>query len=199
MELTLPHKGADFRGSRRIFSISSAPSADAPVTFAMTISDPPSTFKRALLDLEPGTRIHGTSVGGDFTLPSDPAVPVLLVAGGIGITPFSSQLADAAAASRDTVVIYAVSDAAAIAYSDVLAASGARVVLVAPTAPTELPPNWEYAGPARISKELLESSVPDLSERRAFISGPPALVNDVRGMLRSLGSRRVTSDYFTGY
>jgi ferredoxin-NADP reductase len=201
MELTLPHKGADFRGSRRIFSISSAPAPGAPVTFAMTISDPPSSFKKALLELEPGTRIHGTSVGGDFALPADPAVPVLLVAGGIGITPFSSQLADAAANAhdRDAVVVYAVTDSSSIAYADVLASSGARVILVAPTAPTVLPPNFEYAGPARISKELLAASVPDLAERRAFVSGPPALVSDVRGMLRALGSRRVTSDYFSGY
>ena len=199
MELTVPHSGADFRGTRRIFSISSAPVADGPVTFAMTITDKPSSFKRALLALEPGARLRGTSVGGDFALPADATTPVLLVAGGIGITPFSSQLAAATPAARDVVVVYAVSRTSDLAYADVLEQSGVRVVLVSPEAPEGMPATWSWAGPGRISRELIASAVPDASSRRAFVSGPPALVNDVRVMLKSLGAKRVTSDYFSGY
>lgn len=198
MELTLPHGKADVRGSRRVFSISSAP-ATGPVTFA--IKDGPSSFKRALLALEPGAIVRGTSVGGDFALPADVATPVLLVAGGIGITPFASQLAHAAENShgRDVVVLYSVSDQSELAYADVLLASGARVVLLSPTAPENLPTGWTWAGSGRITTELLQREVPDAAGRRAFVSGPPSLVNDVRTMLRALGSRRVTADYFSGY
>lgn len=201
IELTVPHRGADFRGSRRVFSISSAPT-DELVTIAMTMAaDRPSSFKRALTTLEPGATVRATGVGGDFTLPADASVPTLLVAGGIGITPFSSQLAHATAsgAERDIVVVYAVSDAVELAYADVLEASGAQVVLVAPNAPDMLPSNWRYAGPGRITRELLQASVPDLARRRAFVSGPPALVENVRRMLAGLGSTRVVSDYFSGY
>lgn len=201
MELTLPHSRPDLSGSRRYFSISSAPGADAPITFAIKVTDTVSSFKRALLALEPGAVVRGTSVGGDFALPSDPAVPVLLVAGGIGITPFCSQIAHANAQDedRDIVVVYAVSDPAELAYAGLLERSGVRVVLVAPERPATLPSGWEYAGAGRISRELLAASVPDLGERRAFVSGPPALVTSVRSTLRSLGSRRITSDYFSGY
>jgi len=195
MELTLPHRRADFRGIRRIFSIASAPGGD--VVFAMSIAEKSSTFKTAILALEPGARLHATSVGGDFTLPA-PGTPVLLVAGGIGITPFASQLTDATAASRDTVLVYAVSHAAELAYADVLVESGARVIVVAPT-PDGLPAGVEYAGPGRISRELLAASVPDIATRRAYVSGPPGLVSDVRSMVRSLGAKRVHSDYFSGY
>ena len=198
MELTLPHGRSDGRGSRRIFSISSAPGA-GPITFA--IKDGPSSFKRALLALAPGAVVRGTSVGGDFALPADPSTPTLLIAGGIGITPFSSQLADATARGheRDVVVVYSVSDAAELAYSDVLASSGVRVILLAPNAPKALPANWSWAGNGRIDRELLQREVPDAAGRRAFVSGPPGLVNDVRGTLRSLGAKRVTADYFSGY
>jgi len=198
MELTLPHGKSDGRGSRRIFSISSAP-GDGLVTFA--IKTGPSSFKRALLGLTPGAVVRGTSVGGDFALPADPATPVLLVAGGIGITPFSSQLAEATARGheRDVVVLYSVSDAAELAYADVLTSSGVRVVLLSPSAPAGLPGNWSWAGNGRIDRELVQAEVPDAASRRAFVSGPPGLVGDVRGTLRALGSKRVTADYFSGY
>jgi ferredoxin-NADP reductase len=125
----------------------------------------------------------------------------LLVAGGIGITPFSSQLAHAAAAGheRDVVVVYAVRDTADLAYAEVLEGSGAKVVLVAPEAPDVLPRNWHYAGPGRITRELLQATVPDVATRKAFVSGSPALVEDVRRMLAKLGSKRVVTDYFSGY
>jgi len=199
MELTLPHGRTDARGSRRVFSISSAPARDAPITFA--IKTGPSSFKTALLALPKGSVVRGTSVGGDFALPSDPSTPVLLVAGGIGITPFSSQLDNARLAGhdRDVVVVYSVSDASELAYAEVLESSGARVVLLSPNRPERLPNGWTWAGNGRITRELLEAEVPDAASRRAYVSGSPALVNSVRGILRSAGAKRVTADYFSGY
>jgi len=201
MELTIPHRKADFRGSRRYFSISSAPALDAPITFAITTPSKSSSFKQALLDLEPGAAVTGTGVGGDFALPTDVTEPLLLVAGGIGITPFASQLAHATerGEKRDVVVLYSTSSPGPLPYGDLLARSGARVVLYAPEAPATLPPGWEYAGAGRVTGERVASAVPDAAKRRAFVSGPPALVNDLRRALRSQGAKRVHSDYFSGY
>lgn len=201
MELTIPHRRADFRGTRRYFSISSAPTPDAPVTFAITVPEKSSSFKQALLDLEPGAIVRGTGVSGDFALPSDTSEPLLLVAGGIGITPFASQLAAAAALGqkRDVTVVYSTSATGALPYADLLEKSGARVVLFSPDAPSPLPVGWEYAGAGRVSGERLIAAVPDVAARRAFVSGPPALVNDLRAALRKEGARHVHSDYFSGY
>jgi glycine betaine catabolism B len=199
MELTVPHAKSDSKGLRRVFSISSAPGTDALLTFALKVTGEVSSFKRALLALEPGSAVHGTLVAGDFVLPA-PGTPILLVAGGIGITPFASQLAHdrASGIERDVVVAYAVSDPAELAYSSLLAGSGARVIITAPAKPAKLPKGWVYAGP-RLTREVLAEQVPDLASRRAFVSGPPALVNALRVTLRQLGSRRVTTDYFSGY
>lgn len=201
MELTIPHRKADFRGSRRYFSISSAPTADGPVTFALTMPDKSSSFKRALLDLEPGTTVRGTTVGGDFELPKDLSTPLLLVAGGIGITPFASQLAHAHALGqdRDVVVVYSNSNPGDLPYGDLLAKSGARVILVSPVKPANMPASWDYAGSGRVTRELIASRVPDVAKRHAFISGPPGLVNTIRVALRGLGAGRVHTDYFSGY
>ena len=201
LELTVPHRGADFRGSRRIFSISSPPTVDGPLTVALSVPEKPSSFKRAFLGLEPGARVRATGVGGDFMLPADTSTPVVLVAGGIGITPFASQLAHdhAAGHDRDVVVVYAVRDNAELGYSDLLEASRVPVVLVSPTRPETLPENWVWAGGGRITADLLRDSVPALTGRRAFVSGPPGLVADMRAALRSLGVKRITADYFSGY
>ena len=199
LELALPHGKADLRGQRRIFSISSAPTNDGPVTIGVKVSERSSSFKTAMLALEPGERVRATSVGGDFLLPRDPAVPVLLIAGGIGITPFASQLSHEAGQGRDTVVIYTVSAGEELAYREQLEASGARVIVIAPSTPTNLPEHWIYAGPARLTQRSLSALVPDADTRHAFVSGPPALVDDARALLRSLKVRRITTDYFSGY
>ncbi len=201
MELTIPHRKQDFRGKRRYFSISSAPSADGPITFAMTMPSKASSFKRALLDLEPGERVNGTLVGGDFALPTDPAVPVLLVAGGIGITPFASQLAHAArtGGQRDIVVVYATSTEGELPYAGLLEQSGARVIVFAPTAPSPLPDGWTYGGTGRVDADRIAEHVPDVAKRHVYVSGPPGLVHDLRKALRLLGARHIHSDYFSGY
>lgn len=201
MELTIPHRKADFRGSRRYFSISSAPTTDGPVNFAITVPEKSSSFKQALLDLEPGAVIRGTSVGGDFALPTKLDEPILLVAGGIGITPFASQLAHATSIGekRDVVVVYQNSSTGDLPYSELLQKSGAKVVLFSPKAPSPLPAGWTYAGEGRVTGERLREFVPDATTRRAFISGPPALVASLKAALRADGVRHIHSDYFSGY
>lgn len=201
MELSVPHGKPDSRGSRRFFSISSPPSADGPITFAMTISDSPSSFKAAMLALEPGDVVRGTLVSGDFLQPSAANSPVLLIAGGIGITPFASQLAHARerGESRDAHVIYSVRDSGELAYGDLLEQSEVAVTVIAPTAPPQLPKNWSYAGPDRLTVESLRELVPDIAQRRVFISGSPALVTSVTPVARAAGAKRITTDTFSGY
>lgn len=194
VELSLPHGDTDSRGSRRTFSISSAPSADGAVSFALRVPDNPSSFKRALLALEPGHRVRGTGVGGDFVLPADQSEPLLLVAGGIGITPFLSQLRHDGA--RDAVLVYGASSPDEVPFAEELA--GARVVLVCPSRPAALPTGWNHVEAPYLTPEIIVSAVPDLAERRAYVSGPPAMVNALRKQLKK-ACRSLKTDYFTGY
>jgi NAD(P)H-flavin reductase len=73
------------------------------------------------------------------------------------------------------------------------------VVLVAPNEPEHLPAGWTWAGSGRLSGEVLAEHVPDLASRRAFVSGAPSLVADMRDALRERGVKRVSADYFSGY
>ncbi|NEM92241.1 FAD-dependent oxidoreductase [Galbitalea soli] len=201
LELNLPHRGADVRGVRRTFSIASAPTDTGIVSIGLRVYERTSSFKRALMQLEPGATISATSVGGDFVLPADPAAPLLFVASGIGITPYVSQLRELAATGekRDLVLVWANSSADDLPYGDALAAAGHRVLLVAPHPPAVLPAHWEYLGRGGLTAELLTRAVPDAASRHAFLSGPPALVHALRPALRRAGVRRVRTDYFSGY
>lgn len=205
VELSVPHRRMDARGSRRHFTVVTSP-ASGEIGFGLRLASRSSSFKAAINELKPGTRVHVTSVGGDFVLPRNSSTPLLLVAGGIGITPFISMLRHQMQAStapgstaRDIVVVYAVSDSAELPYRAELEASGVPVLIVAPTAPATLPTGWVYLGSGRLDASLLADRVPGLSARTAYISGPPGMVTALRQQLRKLGIRRVKTDYFSGY
>jgi ferredoxin-NADP reductase len=195
MELTLPHARTDARGWRRVFSIASAPGSN--VRFGVRLPERPSTFKTALLALEPGAKVTATSIGGDFVLPRDGS-PVLLVAGGIGITPYISQLA--AAGERDVALVYAISTPDDLAYSRVLAKAGCSSVTVVSThKPVKMPRGWTWLESARLTGDQLLAAVPDARSRHAYLSGTPAMVGALKRALRRAGVRRIHTDVFVGY
>jgi ferredoxin-NADP reductase len=191
LELDLSGGRTDGRGARRAFSITSAPGAEV-VTIAVRVPERPSAFKQRLLALEPGAVVHATALGGDFTWTPAPMQPRLLVAGGIGVTPFVSQLRHHG--GDDAVLVYAVAHPRELAYIEELAQTAARVVVVAPEPPAALPAGWEHVAAPLLTREVLAHSVPDAATRQAFVSGPPAMVNAVRRLLP-----RARTDYFSGY
>ncbi|WP_284987027.1 oxidoreductase [Arthrobacter sp. fls2-241-R2A-172] len=197
MELNLPHSGSDGKGRRRVFSMTNPPGA-AEVTFGVGTAEPLSTAKRALLALHPGDTVSATAVGGDFLLPHDAGKPVLLIAAGIGITPFLSQLASDSRGSRDTVVLYLAKSRTELAGTSQLEASGAKVI--ARLADGSAPPEFMHdAGTSRIDAGRLKELVPDIAEREVFVSGSPSSVDSLRAAARGAGARRVHVDSFAGY
>ncbi|MDQ0157509.1 FAD-dependent oxidoreductase [Robertmurraya andreesenii] len=73
----------------RPFSVASAPEENI-VKITMVISEHPSEFKKAMLELSPGMKISMRGPIGPLYL--DDKSPSLLIAGGIGVTPFRSIL-----------------------------------------------------------------------------------------------------------
>ncbi|MET3718404.1 MULTISPECIES: oxidoreductase [unclassified Arthrobacter] len=213
MELDLPHANSDGNGRRRVFSLTSAPGSGT-VKFGVRMSEPLSAAKKALLALQPGDRVTGTSVGGDFVLPRDPRTPVLLIAAGIGITPYLAHLAAGAGRDRDTVLLLLARNAEEIAYASELEASGARIL--ARVADGSAPPSFMTdAGPtvagdgnafsggtaacARLDGATLKAIVPDIGGRTVYISGSPASVASLRQAAMNAGARSVHMDSFSGY
>lgn len=71
------------------FSIASSPSENI-IKLTTRINNDPSEFKKALLELKQGMKVKTSGPVGSFYLQDDS--PSLLIAGGIGITPFRSIL-----------------------------------------------------------------------------------------------------------
>lgn len=190
VELTVP-TALDVRGNRRVFSLAGTPAqargAEPRLRVAFRVPERPSAVKAALVAMPEGAVVRREGIRGDFLLPGDPQVPLLLVAGGIGVTPFLAQLGDLheRGEERDVVLVHVVRGAADAACSRELAGPGVEVVTVV----AGLPPS---AG------EVL-AHCPDAARRCALVSGPPGFVAAVRGALGEVGVRRVVTDSFTGY
>ena len=99
-----------------------------------------------------------TGVWGDFLLPHNTGSPVLMVAAGIGVTPFVSQLRHVRLAEedRDIVLVYVASEAAELAFRDDIEASGIPVIVFTRDQPQNLPANWHWARGVRLDAEGLE-------------------------------------------
>ena len=200
VELDVPHRRADARGTRREFSILSAPE-DLP-TLRIAYRDgagPQSSFKRALAAVEPGDTLAATGVWGDFVLPRDRAAPLLMVAAGIGVTPFVSHLRHLTAQGerRDIVLVYVAADATQLLFRTDLVAADVPVIVVTPDPPEALPASWSWAGGARLDADALGRVVPDLARRHAYVSGPPTLIADLSPALAR--ARSIVTDAFSGY
>ncbi|WP_109210856.1 MULTISPECIES: FAD-dependent oxidoreductase [Microbacterium] len=202
LELEVPHRHPDARGTRREFSIASAPE-DLPllkVAFKDGKSTKPlSSYKKALAQVAPGDDLAITGVWGDFLLPKRDAAPILMVAAGIGVTPFVSQLRHVRAAGldRDIVLVYVASDASELAFRDEIEASGAHVVVFTRDRPAHLPEHWQWARGVRLDADGLLRVVPDIGSRHAYISGPAGLIAELAPALER--ARSITTDAFSGY
>jgi ferredoxin-NADP reductase len=87
----LPHPNPDDRAEDRYFTISSAPYEGKVQLTTRKAADRGSSFKRALFGLKNGDPIEAEGPDGKFVWREGDASHVL-VAGGIGITPFRSML-----------------------------------------------------------------------------------------------------------
>jgi ferredoxin-NADP reductase len=198
IELDAPVRTPDARGWRRVFSIASGPDDElVRVAFTVPREGRVSAAKTALLAAPLGAVVSATTIGGDFVLPSREDDPVLLVSGGIGVTPFVSQVL--AAPARDAVLVLATGVSGRPPFADELEASGVRVVLFSPEPPSPLPAGWVVGGTGFPSAELIAAAVPDLDRRRVSISGPPTMVSSLGRALRAAGARRIHRDVFSGY
>lgn len=199
LELGVPHPRPDARGTRREFSIVSAPE-DLPLVRVAYKDGAASSFKRALGQVRPGETLPVSGVWGDFLLPTRTTAPLLFVAAGIGVTPFVSHLRHLAATDqgRDIVVVYVVSEASELAFREELERVGLPVIVFSRDEPAGLSSAWRWAGRGvRLDADGLVRLVPDIAARHAYISGPPALIADLAPALDR--ARSLTTDAFSGY
>ncbi len=202
MEWTLPHHGVDGRGNRRTFTIASSPTENE-VHLGIKFYEPSSSFKRRLAAMKPGDTMTAGMVAGDFLLSADKNAKFVWIAGGIGITPFRSMATylTHTQEKRDIALIYQVSNPDELAYREIFEHAQANGLKLIPLlGAKEIPPDWKgHTG--YVTPELLKQEVPDFKQRRYYISGPNAMVQNYKRMLRQAGvpMSHIVTDYFSGY
>ncbi len=203
MEWTLGHADPDSRGNRRYFTLASSPTEDQ-VRLGVRFYPKPSSFKETLLALPPESEIVATHLAGDFTLPRHPHQKCVLIAGGIGITPFRSMLKYLLDnhLKRPVVLFYANRTAAEIVYRNVLDRAQRELgvpIVYTLTDPSQVPPLWR-GKVGRITPEMIREAVPDFAKCLFYISGPRGMVDSAKEMLHALGvkDRQIKTDYFSG-
>jgi ferredoxin-NADP reductase len=190
----------DAKGNSRTFSLASAPS-DGLLQVATRMRD--TAFKRVLGSLAPGAPVKLRGPMGNFTLPDDASRPVVLLAGGIGITPFMSMLREEArqGSKRERVLLYSNrsrGDAPFLAELEGLASAGSGLRMVASI--TENAPAAGTAG-GIADPEFLRRELEGVGTPVYYLAGPPAMVGALRQALAAMGANAsdVRLDEFYGY
>ena len=204
LEWTLAHKKSDTRGVRRYFTIASSPTENE-MKLTIKAMENGSSFKKHLLAMKKGDLMYAASLGGEFTLPKDNHQKLVFIAGGIGLTPFRSMIKYLIDKKQkmDIVFFYVCSNESEFVYKDLFAEAekciGIKIIYVV-TNTKNAQHNWK-GKTGYIDKEMLTSEVPDYMERMFYISGPDAMVQSYKRLLREVNIKggRIITDYFPGF
>ncbi|CAD7701957.1 unnamed protein product [Ostreobium quekettii] len=130
--------------------------------------------------------VVSVKVGGSFRYDNPEFLPVLLVAGGIGISPLMSMVRHILGAPDPVpcTLLYCASSEAELVFRDELEkiASGADGVFRFVPMVTR-----GAGGGGRVSRAVLARHLPSPSGTRCFLCGPPGMSDGVMGWLRELG------------
>ncbi len=204
IELTNPAE-FDKHGTSRPLSIVSAPENTAHLQLVTRLRD--TAFKRQLATLEPGsTDIEIEGPYGAFTFHEDNTTPAVFLAGGIGITPFVSILRHATAQAEhpSITVIHSNRQPATAPFLNELTAIAEQHqnIRYVPTM-TDLPAQHAWDGATDyVDGSFLTRHIDDIHEPVYYIVGTPAMVTDLRRLLReelSVNTDRIRTEEFMGY
>lgn len=189
----------DDRGSSRYFSLINFPKQNNVISFATR--EGISAFKRSLWAMESGMEVEMSQASGGFVLPSDEK-DLVMIAGGIGITPLISMMRfiEKERTGRRVEFIYSNRDQKSAAFLEelrqfVAADENFKLIFSA----TE-DPSWRGES-GRVDKDFLIKHITDRENKIFLISGPPAMVEGVRRNLLDWGISEdaVRTENLAGY
>jgi ferredoxin-NADP reductase len=204
VDLTLVNPAeTDAEGNIRSFSIASAPEDDH-LLVATRMRD--TAFKRVLQKASFDFEVSMDGPMGSFTLHTNSAKPAVFLAGGIGITPFSSIIRHAAKARlpHQLYLFYSnrrPEDAAFMNILNTLAEANPNFRFI-PSMTEMAKSAMAWSGETGfINKEMLARYLPALQGPIYYVAGPPAMVAAMRQVLTSAGADEddVRAEEFAGY
>lgn len=187
---SITHK--KIKNGTRPLSVASAPSENV-VRITTTIKEQPSEFKTALLELKKGMSVVMRGPVGPFYL-NDQRSPSLLIAGGIGITPFRSlikQLEAERGGDKDPISLLYLDSNESYLYKEELDAIASRI----PIKITYL------ASRDDLHQEIDAFTSSHRNDGHYYMAGPKAMVESMSSYLQTkqVPKQRIKKDAFFGY
>jgi len=178
---------ADGKDVVRCYSISSPPAARGYLEISIRRQGLVSNALHAMA--RPGSMLSVRAPAGSFVYPGDDDRPLVLLAGGIGITPLISMLRHALLTepTRPVTLIYSARELCEFAFRDELLTLARRhhdLRLVFAATRGDAPPDVHRG---RIDATLLSATVPELQHAISMICGPQAMIDDLTATLHQLG------------
>jgi ferredoxin-NADP reductase len=193
----------DAEGNIRSLSIASAPE-DERLLVATRMRD--SAFKRVLRMAPFDTEVRLEGPLGSFTLHNNSAKPAVFLAGGIGITPFSSIVRHAAHAKlpHKLYLFYAnrrPEDAAFMPILQGLEKENPNFKFIPSMVEMSKSVQTWNGESGFINRDMLARHLPNLQGPIYYIAGPPAMVAAMRQMLNAAGVDEddLRTEEFAGY
>jgi ferredoxin-NADP reductase len=193
----------DAEGSSRTFSIASAPHEEA-LMFATRMRD--TAFKRVLRTLPIGAELQLEGPFGMMTLDKEESRPAVILAGGIGITPFRSMILEAAQRkwTRPLWLFYSNRRPEDAPFLDELAEiqkdNSYYKLIATMTNPDKSRQTWS-GETGYIDITMLRKYLGELTSAIYYTAGPPAMVAAMLEMLGKGGvwMNQIRSEEFIGY
>jgi ferredoxin-NADP reductase len=193
----------DDEGNLRPFTISAAPSEHI-LQITTRLRD--TAFKRVLQKMPIGTEVKVEGPFGDFRL-HRAARPAVLLAGGIGITPFRSMLVEATTTGTLPYRVFLFhanrypADAAFADEMHSLALRDSNLSYVPTMTAHDLPAGVWQRERGHIDGEMIRRHAASEGNPIYYIAGPIGMVKGLRAMLLESGVDEddVRSEEFTGY
>jgi ferredoxin-NADP reductase len=198
----------DERGENRFFSIASAPFENRIQLTTRFTSEKGSSLKQILQGFQIGDEVEAFGPMGHFTA-EEAEQELVLIAGGIGITPFRSILLDLDHQGKDikATLLYA-SRTGEVVFKKELEELAKKhpqfkiyyIISNEPATETQISENIKIL-PGKIDAALIKSLIIDLQSSITYISGPESMVMDLERVIWDMGipKGQTKRDYFSGY
>ena len=177
----------DGREHARCYSLSSAPEARGYLEVSVRRQGLVSNALHAAV--RPGATLSIKGPTGAFKYPAADDRPVVLLAGGIGITPLISMLRHmvASAPTRPVTLLYSARAEQDLAFRDELSSMTRRHHQVRVQLAVSDGSGGPDVYPGRIDEALLRATSPDLSDSVCLICGPAPMIDATKALLASMG------------
>jgi ferredoxin-NADP reductase len=179
----------DGKKVRRSYTISSSPTQRDYIELTVKREQYGLESRHLHDHVDPGDLIEIAAPAGSFFFTGQEAEGIVLIAGGVGITPMMSVLRYLTdrAYPHDIHLLYGVRTPADVIFREELDHLARRHPRLHVTIVVSQPEGTDWTGPVGfMTPEFITATVPEIDRRRIHLCGPPAMMEAVKGVLQQL-------------